>query len=183
MQGSDSVQGDSVSQWRAHVASAYERHGAAISAALTRTFGAAHADDAVQEMFMRALMWTPSDRWRERVMSFKFMTRCTARVALRHFRTESRRARHERGRAVANRPECPWSCTPARAAERRERCDMATTALGDLPSWQRPAMQMMMVDRRTCRDVARITGVRATTLNNWRHRFAVDARHRLDAWD
>lgn len=183
MQGNGSGHGQSVVQWRAHVARAYEANAARIAAALSRTYGAARADDAVQEMFMRALSWTEDDARRERVMSFSFMTRCAARMALRHARTESRRARHERGRSAHGSVPCPWALTPARQAERNERCDLAAKALGDLPSWQRPAVQMMVVDRRRCCDVARITGVRATTLNNWRHRFNEDLRHRLDPHD
>lgn len=183
MQGNDYGKDQSAVQWRAHVARAYECHAPRIVSALTRTYGAARADDAVQEMFMRALSWRQDDVQRERVMSVGYMTRCASRVALRHIRTETRRARHERGRSESGRVACPWASTPARIVERKERCDLAAQALSDLPSWQRPAVQMMVVDRRRCDDVARITGVRATTLNNWRHRFAVEARHRLGPRD
>lgn len=183
MQGNGSGHGQSVVQWRAHVERAYATHAARIAAALSRTYGSARADDAVQEMFMRALSWRQDDARRERVMSFSFMTRCASRMALRHARKESRRARHERDRSASGSVPCPWAITPARQAERKESCDMAAKALGDLPSWQRCAVHMMVVDRRRCGDVARITGVRATTLNNWRHRFNEELRHRLDPRD
>lgn len=183
MHGEDSGNDQSAAQWRAHVAHAYAQNAPRIVAALSRTYGAARADDAVQDMFMRALSWRRDDVQRDRVMSLGYMTRCASRVALRHIRTESRRSRHERSEHVRGRAACPWSATPQRVAERNERCDIAARALGDLPSWQRPAVQMMVVDRRRCEDVARITGVPSTTLNNWRHRFAVDARHRLDPRD
>jgi DNA-directed RNA polymerase specialized sigma24 family protein len=183
MQGNESGNDQSVVQWRAHVARAYECHASRIASALSRAYGAARADDAVQEMFLRALSWRRDDVTRERVMDFSYMTKCTSRVALRHIRTETRRAHCERGRSASSARGCPWEITPARLAERKERCDLAAQALGELPSWQRPAVQMMVVDRRRCSDVARITGIRATTLNNWRHRFAVDARQRLDPRD
>lgn len=183
MQGNESGNDQSVVQWRAHVGRAYECHAPRIAAALSRTYGAARADDAVQETFMRALKWRRDDVQRERVMSFSYMTKCASRMALRHIRTETRRVKHERGRGESLRPACPWATTPFRQAERKERCDMAAQALGELPSWQRPAVQMMVCDRRRCDDVARITGIRATTLNNWRHRFTVELRHRLDPRD
>lgn len=183
MQGNDSGNDRSVVQWRAHVERAYESNAPRIAAALSRTYGSARADDAVQETFMRALTWRSDDIQAGRVMSFSYMTKCASRVALRHIRTETRRARRERGRGESLRAACQGTATPPRQAERKERCDMAERALGELPSWQRPAVQMMVVDRRRCDDVARITGVRATTLNNWRHRFTTELRRRLDPRD
>jgi DNA-directed RNA polymerase specialized sigma24 family protein len=180
MHGNGSGHGRSVAEWRAHVEHAYERHAERIASALSRTFGAARAEDAVQEMFMRALSWN-GDRDRLRcMMNFRFMVRCASRVALRHIRTETRRARRERTWSESARPGCPWGATPANRLERQEGCDAAAKLLGELPSWQRPAVQMMVVDRRRYRDVERITGVRSTTLNNWRHRFAAELKDRLD---
>ena len=180
MQGNGSGHGQSVTQWRAHVEHAYERNAERIARALSRTFGAARAEDAVQETFMRALKWEGSQNRLQCMMNFGFMARCASRVALRHIRTETRRTRRERAWSESARTGCPWDATPARQAERQERRDAAAKVLGELPSWQRPAVQMMVVDQRKYRDVARITGVRSTTLNNWRHRFAAELRDRLD---
>lgn len=180
MHGNGFGHGRSVMQWRAHVEHAYGRHAERIARALSRTFGAARAEDAVQEMFMRALKWKADQDRLRRMMSFRYMMRCASRVALRHIRTETRRARHERTWSESARQGCPWDATPALQVERQERRATAAKLLGELPSWQRPAVQMMVVDKRRYRDVERITGVRSTTLNNWRHRFAEELKDRLD---
>lgn len=183
MQGNESGNGPSVAQWREHVSRAYARNAARIAAALSRTYGAACAEDAVQESYLRALSWRRDPEVGDRVMSYRFMRRCAARAAQRLFRTESRRTRREREWLESARSACPWADAPSARAQRKERCDAAAAALSELPSWQRPAVQMMLVDRRTYSDVARITGVRPTTLNNWRHRATAEMRGRIDPQD
>lgn len=183
MQGNDSGNGQSLAQWMEHVSRAYARHAAKIAAALTPTYGATSAEDAVQDSYLRALSWRREPQVGDRVMSFRFMRRCAARAAKRIQRTHSRRIRRERELHESARSSCDWGATPASAAELQERCDAAAAALSTLPEWQRPAVQMMLVCRRTYQDVARITGVRSTTLNNWRHRAVVEMRRRLDPRD
>jgi DNA-directed RNA polymerase specialized sigma24 family protein len=72
---------------------------------------------------------------------------------------------------------------PDAVLEMKERCELAVKAFGELPSWQMPVVHMIVIGRRTRCDVARITGVRSTTQNNWCHRFVSKLRHRLDPHD
>ena len=180
MQGNGSGHGQLVVQWRAHVARAFESHAARIAAALSRTYGRTLAEDAVQEAFMRAMSWRHREGRLESLMNIGFMTRCASRVAIRHIRTERRRTWRERRWCEGAQRSCASDAAPPQQVERRERCELAVRVLQELPSWQRPVVQMMVVDRRTQRDVARITGVRTTTQSNWRHQFVTELRHRLD---
>jgi RNA polymerase sigma factor (sigma-70 family) len=180
MQGNGSGHGQLVVQWKAHVARAFESQAARIAAVLSRTYGRTLAEDAVQEAFMRAMSWTHREGRLESLMNIGFMTRCASRVAIRHIRTERRRTQRERRWCE----DAWWSrasdTAPAQQAERKERCELAVKVLDELPSWQRPVVQMMVVDGRRHRDVARITGVRTTTQANWRHDYVTELRHRLD---
>lgn len=180
MEGNESGNGQSLAQWMEHVSRAYARNAAKIAAALTRTYGATWAEDAVQESYLRALSWRREPEVGDRVMSFRFMRQCASRAAKRLHRTHSRRLRRERELHHLARSSRTKGDTPPSVAELQERCDAAAAALSALPAWQQPAVQMMLVCRRTYRDVARITGVRSTTLNNWRHRAVEEMRHRLD---
>ncbi len=175
--------GVEVAQWKAHVARAYEAHAQRITDALSKAFGRWIAEDAVQEAFARALTWKPTAKRLENMLSLKFMRCCSARVAIRILRTSARHRCRERRGAPAAGPPPPPSRSPAmeRAAEERER--HAVDVFSELPSWQRPIVYMMLVDRRTKRDIERITAVRSTTQANWRHRFVTELRHRLDPQD
>lgn len=181
--GNGSGQGQRSVQWKAHVGRAYESNSARIVAMLARTYGSSRAEDAVQEAFMRALSWKRVESRRECVMSAPFMTRCASRVALRHIRTETRRQGSERGWWEVARSVWRGKQTPDQRAELAERCGIAVKVLEELPSWQRPVVQMMVADRRRQRDVARITGVRTTTQSNWRNRFVTELRVRLREHD
>jgi len=180
MHENGSGHGVEVAEWKAHVARAYEAHAQRIAAALSRSFGSWVAEDAVQDVFMRALSWKPTLGRVENVLNFRFMKRCSARVAMRHVRTEDRRNRSERRRSDAARATADGLRTPDRLLELKERCELALETFSELPSWQRPVVYMIMVDHRTREDVARITGVRSTTHNNWRSKFVAELRHRLD---
>ena len=179
MQGNGSGHSQLVVQWKAHVARAYESHAARIAAMLSRTFGKARAEDAVQEVFTRALTWRQDEVRLGGLMSLGFMTRCASRAAMRNLRKDVRRARCERGLSEAARKSRADGGTPPQQLEKRERCEIAVKVLEWLPSWQRPVVQMMVVDQRRQRDVARITGVRTTTQSNWRHSYVTELRHRL----
>lgn len=183
MQGDGSGHGQRFVQWKAHVECAYKSHAARIAAVLSRTYGKARAEDAVQEAFLRAMSWRLREGRLECLMNLGFMTRCASRVALRHIRTDTRRIKRERGWSEDARRAGPRAMAPPQLAERSERCEMAVRVLDELPSWQRPVVQMMLVDQRRHRDVARITGIRTTTQSNWRHRFVTELRHRLDRQD
>jgi DNA-directed RNA polymerase specialized sigma24 family protein len=175
--------GIEVTQWTAHVERAYEGNAQRLVAALSRAYGRSIVEDAVQDAFARALSWTPTADRLDNLMNFHFMKRCTVRILFRYIRTDIRRACRERRRSSAARTSAAGACTPDMLLEAKERCDLAVKVFDELPSWQRPVVQMILVGSRTRRDVARITGVRSTTQNNWRHKFVTDLRHRLDPRD
>jgi DNA-directed RNA polymerase specialized sigma24 family protein len=175
--------GVEVAQWKAHVARAYEAHAQRITDALSKAFGRWIAEDAVQEAFARALTWKPTAKRLENMLSLKFMRCCSARVAIRILRTSARHRCRERRRARADGSSCLRSRAPDMLLEAKERERLAVDVFSELPSWQRPIVYMMLVDRRTKRDIERITAVRSTTQANWRHRFVTELRHRLDPQD
>lgn len=167
----------------AQVAQAFKMHASCIMGILSRTYGTARAEDAVQEAFARALKWGCDEKELAERLNIGFMTRCASRLALRAVRTEQRRRNSERNARLRSDPSRGTECSPRERLDRDERARVAVDAIGQLPAARGHVVHMMLVDGRRQRDVVRITGLRETTVHNWRHRTVTDLRRRLGERD
>jgi DNA-directed RNA polymerase specialized sigma24 family protein len=174
--------GRTAHEGRARIAEAFKQHAPRITGILSRTFGTARAEDAVQEAFTRAIRWCDRNDLAHR-LSFGFMTRCASRIAFRGVRTDGRRIRLERHSHGSGRPTGAASRATRDPIDWAELASAAVNAICELPAERSMALYMMLVDGRAQREVVRITGLRDNTVRNWRHRTVTDLRQRLGERD
>lgn len=149
----------------------YRRHVARIHSLCTRMMGADEADDACQEVFVRA--WRKLDRFRGESALGTWLYRLAVNVILGRRETIGR----HRARTVSRDPaELPL---PGRGARVDLRMDFET-AIARLPDGARRVFVLHDVEGYTHDEIAGFMGVTTGTTKSQLHRARMALRQQLD---
>lgn len=122
----------------------YERHAPVVLSLCRRCGTPAEADDALQEVFLRA--FRRLDQLAEPAGFRQWVYSIARRVCSERRRTGRRRARHETEATMrSTQLDSPVS-TPAEAAEQSEQLDRLSAALDRLPEDERLAIHLHYLD-------------------------------------
>lgn len=122
----------------------YQRHAAVILSLCRRYSTLAEAEDALQEVFLRA--FRRLDQLAEPA-GFRAWLYCIARrVCSERRRTDQRRSRHEAQAMLRHAELDPQAPTPADTADTSEQLDRLTAALSTLPDDERLAIHLHYLD-------------------------------------
>ena len=153
------------------------RHGPAVHSYLSRRAGHQHADDLLEEVWVRA--FRSRDRYDDRLPALAWLYGIARNVLLGHFRSQHSMAAADTGRRHPGEPD-PWDAVDDRLDARRTVSSL-TEALAVLSDEDREVLLLLAWEQLTSAEVAVVLDIPQGTARSRLHRARVQLRGYLEA--
>jgi RNA polymerase sigma-70 factor (ECF subfamily) len=152
------------------------RHGPAVHSYLSRRAGHQHADDLLEEVWVRA--FRSRDRYDDRLAALAWLYGIARNVLLGHFRSQHSMAAADTGRRHPGEPD-PWDAVDDRLDARRTVSSL-TEALAALSDKDREVLLLVAWEQLTSAEVAVVLDIPEGTARSRLHRARVQLRGYLE---